>query len=251
MYSNATVSVVVPVYNAEQTIGRTLSSVLRQGIDDMEIILVDDCSTDRSAAVIDEYARQYPSVVYHRQERNQGAAVARNTALRMARGRYVAFIDSDDEWCEGKLKRQLAFMRERNAALSCTALDVVDSTGQATGQVRHVVERIDYALLLRNTMIATSTVVVDRNLTGDFTMPLRRSGQDYATWLRLLRGGTVCYGLDEVLAHYRVAPHSLSSNKWKSIRQVWDIQTRDEGIPALRAAWNVGQFVVNALKKRM
>ena len=98
-------------------------------------------------------------------------------------------------------------------------------------------------------MIATSTVMVDRNKTGDFQMPLRRGGQDYATWLMLMRNGTICYGLNEVLSHYRIMSNSLSSNKWKSIRQVWEIQTQDEGINKVSAAINVCFFIANAFVK--
>ena len=98
-------------------------------------------------------------------------------------------------------------------------------------------------------MIATSTVLIDRNKTGDFRMPLRRGGQDYATWLMLMRKGRDCYGLNEVLSHYRVMKQSLSSNKWKSIRQVWEIQTQDEKINKVSAAINVCFFIVNGFIK--
>ena len=98
-------------------------------------------------------------------------------------------------------------------------------------------------------MIATSSVVVDRTMLGDFRMPLRRSGQDYATWLQLLRNGVVAYGVDEALVSYRVGNASLSSNKFKSIQQVWEIQTKDEHINKFAAAFHVVCFVFNALKK--
>ena len=79
-------------------------------------------------------------------------------------------------------------------------------------------------------------------------MPLRRGGQDYATWLMLMKNGTICYGLNEVLSHYRVMNQSLSSNKWESVRQVWEIWTQDEGISKL-SAYNVCCFIVNAFIK--
>lgn len=188
-------------------------------------------------------------LIYFKLEKNQGAAVARNKALSLASGRYVAFLDSDDMWCECKLERQLAFMNERDAAISCTAMATMDEYGKLQGRVRNVREKIDYSLLLHNTMIATSTVIIDRNKTGDFQMPNRRGGQDYATWLMLMRNGTICYGLNEVLSQYRVLSNSLSSNKWKSIKQVWQIQTKDEGIDKMSALINVSCFILNAFVK--
>ena len=249
-YRDNQVSVIIPVYNVSNFIGRTIDSVLQQEYDDIEIVLVDDCSTDNSAEIIKQYQKSHPCVKYFRQQQNQGAAVARNKALDLATGQYVAFLDGDDEWSSGKLEKQIAFMKEKNAAISCTALDTVDADGKSLGNRREVKEKIDYKFILKNTIIATSTVIIDRNKTGHFQMPLRRGGQDYATWLMLMRKGTICYGLNEVLAHYRVLPTSLSSNKFKSIRQVWEIQTGNEGINKFSACVNLGYFIINALIKR-
>lgn len=249
LYDNEIVSVITPVYNVAKVIERTLDSMLMQDYNDLEIVLVDDCSKDNSAEIIAKYCEKYPNIVYHKQAKNGGAAVARNSALDLAKGRYVAFLDSDDLWCEGKLKKQIAFMKEKDAAISCTAMDCIDEEDKPLNSVREVREKISYKFLLKNTMIATSTVIVDRNKTGDFQMPLRRGGQDYATWLMLMRNGTDCWGLNEVLSHYRVMSNSLSSNKWKSIRQVWEIQTHDEGINRVSAAMNVCFFIANAFVK--
>lgn len=249
LYKNEIVSVITPVYNVEKVIGKTIESVLAQEYDDLEIVLVDDCSKDNSAEVIAGYTAKYPNIVYHRLEKNAGAAVARNTALKLARGRYVAFLDSDDMWCEGKIIRQLAFMKEVDATICCTAMDCIDEYDNPLNSVRSVREKISYKFLLKNTMIPTSTVLIDRNKTGNFQMPLRRGGQDYATWLMLMRNGTICYGLNEVLCHYRVMSKSLSSNKFKSVKQVWEIQTQDEKINKVSAAFNVCCFIVNAFVK--
>ena len=249
LYNNKTVSVIIPVYNVAKYITHTIDSILNQSYKDVEIVLVDDCSTDNSAEIIANYTSSHSNVIYWKLEKNQGAAVARNKALSLAKGRYVAFLDSDDVWCEGKLEKQLALMNEKDAAISCTAMDTIDECGKSLGSVRKVRETIDYNFLLHNTMIATSTVLVDRNITGNFQMPLRRGGQDYATWLMLMRNGTICYGLNDVLSHYRVLPNSLSSNKWKSVKQVWQIQTKDEGINKISASINVCCFIVNAFVK--
>lgn len=249
LYNNETVSVITPVYNVASVIERTLDSMLMQNYKDLEIVLVDDCSKDNSAEIIAKYTAKYSNILYYKQEQNGGAAVARNTALKLANGRYVAFLDSDDLWCESKIEKQLAFMKDKDAAISCTAMDCIDEDGKPLNSVREVRERISYKFLLKNTMISTSTVMIDRNKTGDFQMPLRRGGQDYATWLMLMRNGTYCWGLNEVLSHYRVMSNSLSSNKWKSIKQVWQIQTQDEGLNCIKAAVNVCFFIGNALIK--
>lgn len=250
-FEDKRVSVIIPVYNVERYIGRTIDSVLAQEWKDIEIVLVDDCSEDNSAKIIQSYISGHSNIIYHLQEKNQGAAVARNKALELATGRYVAFLDGDDEWCHDKLKRQLSFMAENNAAISCTALDTIDESSKPLGNIRPVDKEISYSYLLYNTMMATSTVIVDRKITGDFGMPLRRGGQDYATWLMLMREGIKCYGLNEVLSHYRVLPNSLSSNKLKSIRQIWEIQTQNEKISKPQVIVHIIGFFFFAIKKRL
>lgn len=114
LYNNRTVSVITPVYNAARFIAGTVESAATQTYKDIEIVLVDDCSKDNSAEIITELQKKYPNIVYHKQEKNQGAAVARNTALHLAKGRYVAFLDSDDLWLPEKIERQLALMAAKN-----------------------------------------------------------------------------------------------------------------------------------------
>lgn len=248
-YTDGLLSIIIPVYNAEKYIGTTLNSIYEQTYKNFEIILVDDCSSDNSAGIIKEEMNGHPEIVYHLQEKNMGAAVARNTALSIAKGRYVAFLDSDDIWKPEKTEKQLRLLEEKDGAFSFTAIEMIDDNGEIVKKKRKVKEKVNYKFLLHNTMIPTSSVIIDRNKTGDFTMPLRRSGQDYATWLQLLRDGTIAYGINEALVQYRVGHKSLSSNKFKSIKQVWEIQTRDEHINKFSAFFNVICFGFNALKK--
>lgn len=249
LYNNNTVSVITPVYNAARFIKGTVESVVNQTYKDIEIVLVDDCSKDNSAEIINELQKKYTNIVYYKQVTNQGAAVARNKAINLAKGRYIAFLDSDDLWLPEKIERQLALMKEKNCPFCYAAIDFIDEEGNVIKGKRNLKETCDYNYLLHNTIIATSTVVVDRNVIGDFQMPLRRGGQDYATWLMLLRDGTVARGINEVLSHYRITCNSLSSNKWKSIKQVWEIQTRNEKINPIKVVWNECCFIWNALKK--
>ena len=248
-FDDKTVSVIIPVYNAEKHLSQMLDSILSQTYEKVEIVMVDDRSSDRSAEIIAEYRERCPNIVYHLQEKNMGAGHARNKALELARGRYAAFLDSDDIWLPEKLERQLALMEETGTPFCYAAIERIDENGKLLKPKRNIREQCDYNYLLHNTIIATSSVVIDREKLGDFRVHLRRGGQDYATWLRLLRGGVVARGINDVLVRYRVSSGSLSSNKFDSIRQVWEIQTRDEGIGKLSAFFHVCCFAFNALKK--
>jgi len=249
IFKNGLVSVIVPVYNAEQFIQETIESVLAQTYKNMEIVIVDDCSKDSSEAIIKRMKKFYSNIIYHKFENNHGAAVARNVALNIAQGQYVAFLDSDDLWKPTKIEEQINLMKDKKSSFCYTAIEMMNDIGEVIKSKRNVIELIDYNFLLKNTMIATSSVIIDRIALGDFQMPLRRAGQDYATWLMLLRKGAVACGINEALVKYRIRKHSLSSNKLKSIKQVWEIQTQDEKINKVSAVFHVFCFGYNALKK--
>ena len=248
-YENDLVSVVMPVYNAETFLRQAIDSVLAQTYQNIELIIIDDCSEDNSAAIIADYTHHHECIKYHRQPRNMGVGAARNLAMQLACGRYVAFLDADDVWKSEKTTKQLSVMHKHNAPLSYTAIEMIDVNGDLLKRKRSIKETVDYRFLLRNTIMATSSVIVDRHKVGDFQMPLRRSGQDYATWLMLLRNGAVAVGVDEALVQYRVHSGSLSSRKFQSVKQVWEIQTKNEGIGRIAAAWNTAFIGFNALKK--
>ena len=248
-YVSGRVSVITPVYNVEKYIDKTLKSVFAQTYEDIEIVLVDDCSKDQSAEIIAKYKEKHPEIIYFCQPKNMGAGAARNKALELATGQYVAFLDSDDLWLPKKIEYQIKLMKKKKSPFSYTAIEMMDESGKIIKGKRNIKESCDYKYLLHNTIIATSSVIIDRTVLGDFRMPLRRGGQDYATWLKLLRGGAVACGINKTLVRYRVGSNSLSSNKFKSVKQVWEIQTQDEHINKVAAVFHVGCFAFNAAKK--
>lgn len=251
VYNNKTVSVIIPVYNASKYLSETMDSALKQTYQDVEIVLVDDCSTDNSKEIIESYLKKYDNIVYHLQEQNAGAAVARNKALNLAKGRYVAFLDSDDLWYSEKIEKQIDIMsKNEGIAFSYTAYEMIDDDGKLIKEKTKVLKRTEYKHLLKKTMISTPTVMLDRRLTSELMIPLRRTGQDYAYWLLLLRKLGFAYGIDEALVKVRRRGNSLSSNKLQSINDVWSIQTKNEGISPLYATYNTGWYIVNSFIKR-
>ena len=216
-YQQKLVSIVTPVYNAESFIEQTILSVMAQTYTEWELLLIDDCSTDNSAKIIQQYVKQDKRIKYHRHQQNSGAAVARNTAISLARGEYLAFLDSDDLWVSNKLERQLSFMKSHGAAFVFSRIKMIDPQGNTLKDSIPIPAKVSYQTLLKRTVIATSTVLINRTQVGHFSMPLRRGGQDYATWLMLLRRLNYAFGQNECLVEYRVSDHSLSSKKKDSI----------------------------------
>lgn len=248
-YIKGLVSVITPVYNCEKYIDRTLNSIFNQTYKNIEIVLVDDQSPDKSADIIKSYQKSHPEIIYYLQPRNMGAGHARNKALELAKGQYVAFLDADDLWKKDKIEKQVELLQKKKGGLCFTAIEMIDGEDRVIKGKRKVKQQIDYKFLLSNTMIPTSGVMVDRCIKGDFRMHIRRGGQDYATWLRLLRDGSTAYGIDEALVSYRIDGESLSSNKLKSISQIWEIQTHDEGINKLFVFFHIIKWCWNSVKK--
>lgn len=249
-YSNEMVSVIIPAYNLQEYIEETIFRVLRQTYRNLEIIVVDDCSTDRTGEIVENLVEKEKRLKYIKLKSNSGAAVARNTAIEEAKGRYIAFLDGDDLWTENKIEKQISLLKLKNGAFCYSAIEMIDCEGNLIRQKNRIIPEVNYKILLRNTIIATSTVLVDRKIIGNFQMPLRRSGQDYATWLMLLRNGTVAYGIDEALVQYRLGRNgSLSETKSKNYKKVWHVQVEDEGISKTAATLNSFFYLINAVKK--
>lgn len=248
-YIDDLVSVIVPVYNAEAFIEKTINCVLAQTYQTIELLLIDDCSKDQSEAIISKYMYEGSPVVYHRLAVNSGAAVARNEGLRLAKGRYIAFLDSDDTWSKEKLEKQIYQMKKTGAAFSFTAYDMVDPNGVVIKEKIKIKPRLKYKDLLTKTMIATPAVMFDRYQTGEIFMPNRRTGQDYAFWLLLMRNFDA-YGIDEALTHVCRRKNSLSKSKLQNIRDVWEVQTINENIGKIRAAVHVIRYCIYTVRKR-
>ena len=247
-FVNDLVSVIIPIYNSENVIQTCLDSVFNQTYKNIEVILVDDYSTDNSEKVIKEIMKKHNEIYYYKQEKNMGAGETRNKALELAKGQYVAFLDSDDIWYPEKVEKQLKLMKEKEAVLCYTAIEMIDKNENLIKSKRKVKEEIDYKFLLRNTMIPTSSVIIDRNIAGDFRMDDTRDGEDYSTWLRILKEEKIAYGIDEALVKYRIQKNSLSSNKLKSVKEIWKIQQK-EGITFWKRVFNIIIWMFNSIKK--
>lgn len=245
------VSVITPVYNAAAFIEKTVASVLNQTYTNIEHILVDDCSTDQSEAILRAYMERDPRVKYVRLAENSGAAVARNTGLEQAQGQYIAFIDSDDLWKPHKLENQIQFMKQNQYAFTYTDFEMITEAGEILPRTATLPEKLSYTGLLKNTAIACSTVVIDRDAVGDFRMPLVRKGQDTATWLQLLRTLDYAYGLKEILGQYRQVKGSISSNRVGALKRTWNTYYHLEKLPLPKALYYFTFYTFNAVRRRL
>lgn len=248
------VSIIVPVYNAEKYILETIASVQAQDYENWELLLVEDRSKDNTVAVVEQFLKEKPDkrVCLVRQPENGGAAKARNRGLKEAQGRYIAFLDADDKWEPDKLSKQMAFVREKDAAFCFTGYEFADENCVGLGKIVKVPPTLTYKEALKNTTIFTSTVMFDtEKISKDkLEMPIIKS-EDTALWWRLLRQGYTAYGLDANLVKYRRAGKTLSSNKFEAMRRIWNLYRRAEGMGILNSAIHFCFWAFNAVRRRV
>ncbi|GHJ93776.1 MULTISPECIES: glycosyltransferase family 2 protein [Streptomyces] len=238
------VSVVMPVYNSEATLGAAVRSVLTQTHADLELLVTDDRSSDGSMELLRAFAEQDERVLPQSAPERGGAGRARNLAIERARGDYVAFLDSDDMWLPEKTEKQLAFAAEGTAPLTFTSYFKMDAdhAGESTdwvpnGRVIRAREHVDYRAMLVRDYIGALTAMYDRRILGTRLMPEMHKRQDYALWLSIMRDGADARGLVEPLAVYRAhQANSLSSNKASLIKYNWELYREHEHLSVPRSA---------------
>lgn len=251
---NETVSVVVPVYHAEKYIEETMDCVLAQTYTDWELLLVVDGPEDPTVPIIQKYIenKQEKRIHLFLQEKNQGAALARNRGVEEAKGRYIAYLDADDLWKPQKLERELNFMRQKNVAFVFTGYEFADENGKGTGKVVSVPEKLTYKEALKNTTIFTTTVMFDTEKVDKalLEMPNMKS-EDTALWWKVLRNGYDAYGLNENLVYYRRPAVSLSSNKLIAIKRIWNLYRQAEKLSIPYSCYNFCFWAVRAVLRRV
>ena len=242
------VSIITPSWNSISYIEETIKSVQKQSYSQWEMIIVDDCSVDKSVDLIAHLSKVDPRIRLIKHIKNSGPAAARNTALKNARGRWIAFLDSDDLWLPSKLEEQLAFHKASKAVITYTQFRRISADGSRRGKLIAIPRSLDFKGVLKNTAIATSTAIVDRNLSGSFLMR-EIYYDDFGCWLDLMRSGNVAKGLEKDLMRYRVMPKSVSRNKLKSALKVWQTFREVEHLGFLQSSWCFLHYAVHGFIK--
>lgn len=243
------VSIITPSYNSEKYIQETIESVIAQSYDTWEMIIVDDVSDDNSNMIIEEYMKQDSRVKLITLEKNSGPAVARNRAIGEARGRYIAFLDTDDLWVPQKLEKQISFMQEHDLALSYTAYyQIEESSGEIIDQIS-VSKKVNYGELLKQNIIGCLTAIYDTKKIGKVYMPNILRRQDFGLWLKILKKIPYAYGIDEPLAYYRIRSSSVSSNKILASKYNWKLYREVEKLPLYKAIYYFGWYTFKSILK--
>ena len=244
------ISVIIPAYNAGKYIANAVWSALEQediAEGEIEVIVINDCSTDDTDIAMKPFTDD-PSVRYIKNECNLGVADTRNRGIRMARGRYVAFLDADDWWEPDKLSAQIRLLEETGAPLCCSARALHEADGTPTGRTIGVPERITYDDLLHTNTIPCGSVVMPTQIAREFYMSHAELHEDYILWLQVLKKYGAAVGINEPYLHCRLSEGGKSRNKLRSARMQYGVY-RFMGFGRLKSLHYLLCYAVNGVKK--
>lgn len=251
MMNRCIISIITPSFKSSLYIEKTILSVLNQSYQFFEMIIVDDSSPDNSADYIDSILPDDRFKLIRLNE-NVGAAEARNIALKQAKGKYIAFLDSDDLWYPEKLEKQIKFMQDNELAFSYTSYDLINESGDKLNKVVKSVSSINFNGYMKNTIIGCLTVMIDRSKVKPFLMPNLRSSHDMALWGDIMRNNDIkAYGMPDILSSYRLVSTSNTANKKKAAKEVWKVYRDYFEFNIIRSSWFFINYAINAILKRL
>lgn len=227
------VSIITPTYNCGRFIEETIESIQAQTYENWEMLIVDDCSTDNTKEIVEQYQKKDPRIQYYCLPKNSGAAEARNEALRRAKGKWIAFLDSDDLWTPDKLESQIRFMEDNDYHFSCTDCEVIDEESRPIGKYISGPKKVTRTGMLFYCWPGCLTVMYDRDKVGLIQIKDIKKNNDYAIWLRVIKR-TDCFLLKKNLAKYRIRSGSISrQSTFKLIKWHYKLFREAEGYSQL------------------
>lgn len=216
-------SVIIPMHNCATTIRQTVESARKQSYGDLEILAIDDASTDTTPEIIAAMAEADPRIRLVRNTANLGVAKTRNRGFSLAKGEYIALLDGDDLWEPDKLREQIALMEKSGCDFCYTSYSYMDGSGNEIGRPHIIPRSCTYTDLLRENFICCSTVLLRAEPTRQYQMKPEFFHEDFVYWLELLKAGYTAAGCQRVLAKYRLLRQGRSHNKIQAAKNRWEI----------------------------
>jgi len=241
------VSVISPAHNNERHLENLIYCVYNQSIRVLEHIIIDDGSTDNTLQKLLTLQKKYPHIKVITQH-NQGAGIARNKGILAARGKYIAFLDSDDIWFKDKLKSQIQFMEKNEISFSYGNYIEIDGETKKRLNVRKTPANLTYKNLLKSCPIGCLTVAFNQKKLGKLYMPPIKRGQDWALWLQICEQGEIAYRYPGTFASYTVIKGSLSKNKIKKTFDIYKIY-RSQNLNSCQSLYYLLFFIFSKLRK--
>jgi teichuronic acid biosynthesis glycosyltransferase TuaG len=220
------VSIIIPTFNSEKFITETIQSVQNQTYRNWEIILIDDCSSDKTVALILEIAITDNRIQFFQLAENSGTGVARNLGVSKAIGRYISFLDADDLWKPEKLQKQIGFLTTNKLPFTFSFYDCIDEEGKLLNKRVEAPLNLSYRQLFFCNYVGNLTGIYDVDYFGKITISSIRKRQDWMLWLTILKKIKVAKPVAESLTFYRIRENSISTSKFDLIKYNFAVYRR-------------------------
>lgn len=231
------ISVVMPNYNGARFVEEAIRSVLNQTYRNIELLIIDDCSSDSSPELIDKLARDDNRIKLIRQKENSGVSVVRNIGIKEAKGEYIALIDNDDTWEPDKLERQLKIALKGAEIVYCS-YDFINENGESIKRPFIVPPKTNFRSMLSSSVISCSTAFVRSDLLKEHPFIPDFYHEDYVLWMELLRLPVKAMGDQKVLMHYRQSSGSRSNKKANAAKERWNTYRKALNLSLPVSVWS-------------
>lgn len=244
------VTIIMPCYNANSYIKEAIESVISQSFKNWELLIIDDCSYDNGMIIAENYSKQDDRIKVYKNDKNLGVSKTRNRGINLAKGNFIAFLDSDDFYIKDKLQLQINFLQNnKDVDLCATSYEIVDEKSSKIKDYLINDKCLKYNDLLKENVIGCSTVLAksevlkSNNFISDF------KHEDFALWLYLIRKGYKLYTLSNITTKYRFSKGSRSFNKLIAALNRWEILRKSEKLSVIKAFWFLTVYLFNGIIK--
>lgn len=242
------ISIIMPAYNCERFIEEAIISVIEQTYKLWELIVIDDGSKDDTVRIMSVLLNKDERIRFYKNEENQGVSATRNRGISLAKGDWIAFLDSDDIWDKKKLQKQLELLKNTEAEFLFTGSSYINEEGIYYQGQFEVPKKVTYKTLRTHNVVSCSSVLIKKRFFENIKMERDDIHEDYAVWLRVLRTGVFAYGINEPLLIYRISKNSKSGNKFKTIKMTYGV-FRFIGINPISSTYYMFRHVLASIKK--
>jgi teichuronic acid biosynthesis glycosyltransferase TuaG len=241
------VSIIIPYYKKKDYIKKTINSILKQTYEKFEIIIINDEPGELSKNILSFLKKKDSRIKIINNKKNIGAGKSRNKGINIAKGKYIAFIDSDDVWKKNKLLKQIEFMRRKNIEISHTSYEIIDDDLAIRGTRQAKV--MNYKKLIKSCDIGLSTVIIKKSLIKNLRFPNLKTKEDYVLWLEIAKKGKTIHALNTKLTQWRKSKNSLSSSVVRKLTDGYYVYRHHLKFSVIKSLYSLLVLSINFLKK--
>ena len=241
------VSIIIPYYKKKDYIKKTINSILKQTYEKFEIIIINDEPGELSKNILSFLKKKDSRIKIINNKKNIGAGKSRNKGINIAKGKYIAFIDSDDLWKKNKLLKQIEFMRKKNIEISHTSYEIIDDDLVTRGTRQ--AKLMNYKELIKSCDIGLSTVIIKKSLIKNLRFPNLKTKEDYVLWLEIAKKGKTIHALNTKLTQWRKSKNSLSSSVVRKLTDGYYVYRHHLKFSVIKSLYSLLVLSINFLKK--